>query len=354
MARPLRLEYARAFWHLHNRGVNFGDIFFSDQDRELFLELLGETVRRFHWTVIQYSLMTNHYHVILQTPEAPTLSRGMKWFAQTYVQRINRRYRRVGPLFQGRFKAHLIESDRYLLEAIRYVANNPVSARMVKRPEDWVWGSHRAIAGYEEPRPWMTCEPVLAHFGLDHAGQISEYRKFVDAGAGIERVPWDDAVGRLFLGSEAWVERMRALIESKPRSSDHPDAQRHAGRPDPRRVVETVARVFDSSAETIQSQHGTIERQVVAWIGCYESMSRLGKIAAVLRLRSTSRVSSLIRSCDRELDKDRALRIAVDRCLDLLRTGLPVVSIQHLESYPGTDWNGRRATTSSAGSNRCI
>jgi putative transposase len=341
MARPLRLEYPGAFWHVHNRGVNYGDIYFSDDDRELFLDLLGEAVRRFHWVVLQYSLMTNHYHLILQTPEAPTLSSGMKWFAQTYVQRINRRQRRVGPLFQGRFKGHIIEAEGYLLEATRYVANNPVAARMVKRAEDWPWGSHRAIAGYDRPKPWMTCEPVLSLFGQERSSQVAEYRTFVDAGAGIERAPWDDAVAQLFVGSEAWVEKMRTLIEAKPRSSDHPAAQRYAGRPGPRRVIETVATVFATSADAIQSAHGTIERQVVAWIACYESMARLGKIAAVLRLRSTSRVTSLIRACDRDLDKDCFLRAAVDRCLDLLRIGLPLSPVRYPEYYPGTAWSAR-------------
>ena len=338
MARPLRLEQTGALWHVHNRGNNFGDIFFTDDDRELFLELLGETVRRFHWVVLQYALMTNHYHMILQTPEAPTLSRGMKWLAQNYVQRINRRHKRVGSLFQGRFKAHLIEGNRYLLEALRYVANNPVAAGMVARPEDWIWGSHRAIAGYEAAKPWMPCELVLAHFGFDRGSQVREYRRFVDAGAGIERAPWEDAVGQLLVGSEEWIARMRTLIESTPRSNDFTAKHRFAARPHPRRVLETVARIFDRPVETIQEEHGTIERQVVAWLGCYESMSRLSAIAAVLRLRSTSRVSALVRACDRDLGKDRNLQVAVDRCIERLRAELPIAPILHRESYPGSEW----------------
>jgi REP element-mobilizing transposase RayT len=95
MARPLRIEFSGAVWHVHNRGNNRGDIYLSDEDRVSFLDLLAEAVRRFHWVVIQYTLMTNHYHLLIETPE-PTLSRGMKWLAGTYVQRFNRRHGQSG------------------------------------------------------------------------------------------------------------------------------------------------------------------------------------------------------------------------------------------------------------------
>lgn len=336
MSRPLRLEHPGAVWHVHNRGNNFGDIFFSDDDRELFLELLGETVRRFHWNVIQYGLMTNHYHLLIETPEALTLSRGMKWLAQKYVQQINRRHGRAGSLFQGRFKAHLVEKSAYMLEVIRYIANNPVSAQMVSRAEEWPWGSHRAVAGFEETKPWMASELILSHFGRDRTTQLREYRKFVDAGTGIERAPWDDAVGQMFVGSSEWVLSMRSLMESKPRSNDYSATRRYAVRPRPSRVVDVVAKVFETSPNEIRAAHGTIERQVVAWLGCYESMSRLGEIATVLRLRSTSRVAALIAACDRDLNRDRSLRIAVDRCIDLLRSDLELLPVFHREMYPGT------------------
>src|SRR5687768_8082631 len=136
MARPLRLEYPGAVWHVHNRGNNRGAIFFSDADRELFLELLEEAVRRFKWVVIEYMLMTNHFHLLIETP-IPTLSKGMKWFMQMFVQTINARHGRVGNLLQGRFKGHLVEKNGYLLELLRYIANNPVQAGLVQRAEEW-------------------------------------------------------------------------------------------------------------------------------------------------------------------------------------------------------------------------
>lgn len=335
MARSLRIERSDGTFHAWNRGVNKGDIVFDDADRQYFFDLLPQVIRRFGWIIIEPVLMSNHFHLVINTPE-PTLSRGMKWLEQKFSQHINRRYGRVGPLFQGRFKHSLVESGSYLLELLRYVALNPVQARMVERPEDYPWSGYRWLAGYETPPDWYEPGAVLDDFGPDLATQHHEFRKFTEAGADITRAPWRDAVGRIFIGSEAWVESMRRLIESKPRSTDHPIVQRYAARPRPAKIVEIVAGVFETSPEAIRASHGTIERKVVAWLGCYESMSRLCAIGTVLGLRSTSRVSELIADCDREvsLPKNKNLRIAIDRCLDLLRRDMKPVMPVLREFYP--------------------
>jgi REP element-mobilizing transposase RayT len=292
-------------------------------------------VRRFGWIVHAYTLMTNHFHLVLETPE-PTLSRGMKWLNGKYAQWFNRRHDRCGHLFQGRFKGFLVEKESYLLELIRYVALNPVRAHMVKRPEDYSWSSYRATAGYETAPPWLTTDWALAPFGRELSMQQSGYRQFVDEGAGIERSPFEDAVGQLFLGSAAWIEKMRALIEAKPRSTEHPEAQRFAGRPTAARIIEVVAEVFLDTKENIRTRHGGVERRIVAWLGCYEGMRRLCGIAAALRLRSTSRVSAMIAECDRELSESATLRVAVDCCLDVLRRGPALVLTAHQQASLST------------------
>ena len=161
--------------------------------------------------------------------------------------------------------------------------------------------------------------PPLTVFGADLRTQQLNLRNFVDEGAGIERSLLDDAVGQLFLGSTAWIEKMRALIESKPRSAEHPEAQRLAGRPSVAKIIEVVTEVFDRSEEAIRAGHGGVERKIVSWLGCYEGMRRLRGIAEALRLRSTSRVSAMIAECDRDLKDDPALRVAVDCCLERLK-----------------------------------
>ena len=341
VTRPLRIEVPDGIFHAWNRGVAKGEIVFDDHDRQFFFDLLPEVARRFGWIIIEPVLMTNHFHLVIKTPD-PTLSRGMKWLEQKFAEHINRRYKRAGHLFQGRFKNQLVETGTYLHELLRYVALNPVRAGMVERPEDYRWSSYRWLAGYEKAPDWYDPGPALEAWGPDITEQQREFRKFTEAGVGIiSTAPWKSAIGRIFIGSQDWVESMRSLIESKPRSTDHPIEQRYAARPRPAKIVEVVAEVFQTTPEDIRTSHGTIERRAVAWLGCYESMARLGAIGTVLRLRSTSRVSALIAECDRDLGQpeQKHLRIAIDRCLDLLRRERKPVMPQFREFYPSISPN---------------
>ena len=142
MARPLRLEYAGALYHVTSRGDGREAIFLADGDRRLFLEVLAGVWSRFNWTVHAYCLMTNHYHVLVETPDA-NLSKGMRQLNGVYTQRFNRTYSRSGHVFQGRYKAILAQKEAYLLELARYVVLNPVRARMVRTTADWPWSSYR-------------------------------------------------------------------------------------------------------------------------------------------------------------------------------------------------------------------
>jgi len=321
MARPLRLEHPGAVWHVTSRGNNREDIYRSDEDHLKFLSIFVEAVRRFSWIVHAYTLMTNHFHLVLETPE-PTLSRGMKWMNGKYAQWFNRKYQRCGHLFQGRFKGFLVEKQSYLLTLIQYVALNPVRAGMVERPEQYPWSSYRATAGFETAPPWLTTEWALTPFGLDLITQQQGYREYVDAGVGIERSPLDDAIGQLFLGTQGWLEKMRGLVEEKLRCTEHPAEQRLVGRPTVARIIQVVAEVFKKTEDGIRNRNGgDDERKLVSWLGCFEGIERLSGIAAALRLRSTSQVTAMIAQCDRQLGKDADLLAKLDRCRELLRTG---------------------------------
>src|SRR5258708_14059126 len=313
MARPLRLEHPGAVWHVTSRGNNRGDIYLGDEDHLMFLGIFDEAVRRFRWIVHAYSLMTNHFHLVLETPE-PTLSRGMKWMNGKYAQWFNRRHKRSGHLFQGRFKGFLVEKESYLLALIRYVALNPVRARMVERPEQYRWSSYRATAGLETVPPWLTTAWALTPFGPDLISQQQGYREYIDEGAGIERSPLDDAIGQLFLGTEPWIEKMRVLVESKLRCTEHPAEQRFAGLPTVASITELVAEVFKDKPHAIRNRRQGIERKIVSWLGCYEGIERLCGVAAALRRRSTSQVSAMIAQYDRELGKNAGLLAKLDRC----------------------------------------
>jgi REP element-mobilizing transposase RayT len=146
MARPLRLEFPGAVYHLTSRGNARQKIFFTDADRELFLSTLSGVVRRYHWICHAYCLMANHYHLLIETPKA-NLSIGMRQLNGIYTQSFNRRHHRVGHLFQGRFKAIVVEKEAHLLELCRYVVLNPVRVKGGASARSWKWSSYRATAG---------------------------------------------------------------------------------------------------------------------------------------------------------------------------------------------------------------
>jgi REP element-mobilizing transposase RayT len=146
MTRPLRIEYPGAVYHITNRGNDKKAVFKDDQDRETFLKILAFVNKRYHWLCHAYCLMDNHYHLMIETPDG-NLSLGMRQLNGVYTQARNKRHGKTGHLFQGRYKAILIQKDTHLLEVCRYVVLNPVRARMVEKPEDWRWSSYQATGG---------------------------------------------------------------------------------------------------------------------------------------------------------------------------------------------------------------
>jgi putative transposase len=317
MARPLRLDFAGATHHITSRGNERKDIFFSDDDRERFLEYLAETVRRYGWLISAWVLMSNHFHLVVETP-TPTLSDGMQWLLASYSQWFNKRHKRSGHLFGDRFHSFLIDRESYLTQVVRYVVLNPVKARMVERPELYRWSSYRATAGLEAPPEWLALHRLQPFFG-EPQNWHSGYAVFVKERIGSTESLWDGVRHGIFLGTDLWIRKMRTIVESKPRSSDHPRCQRAVGRPVMPRVIETVARIAGVSPGDIRHGRGGPLRMLCAWLGWYEGWHRLSLIAASLRLRSAGRISDLVEACERRLRSDRRLNEILDFALPALR-----------------------------------
>lgn len=161
MARPLPIEFAGALYRLTSRGDRREDIYLDDADREEFLQIFAEVCERFGWACHAYCLMTNHYHLVIETREG-TSSRGMRQLNGVYTQRFNQRHRRVGHVFQGRYKAILVQKEAYLLELARYVVLNPVRAGMARAAREWPWSSYRATAGEVEVPCWLSADWLLS------------------------------------------------------------------------------------------------------------------------------------------------------------------------------------------------
>ncbi len=319
MARPLRLEFPDALYHVTSRGNEGRPIFRDDVDRRMFLNLLGQTVKRFGWSLTAWVLMSNHFHLVIQTPK-PNLSRGMHWLNGTYAAWFNRRHHRRGHLFQGRFHSILVEKETHLREVIRYVVLNPVRARMVTRPEHYRWSSYRSVAGLESANDWLDVASALALFDDEPAVAQQQYQAFVLARIDSSDSLWDAKVNAIYLGTESWAKRMRAIVESKPRSTDHPVRHRAIGRPVMAAIVSAVAQVTASSVATIRETRGGPQRRLTAWIGWHEGLATLRSIAASLRLRSEGHVSSMIRRCEREFGQEADLLRHLDLALAALRS----------------------------------
>ncbi len=180
MARKKRLHFPGACYHVILRGNAGQDIFFEEQDRSRFFFLLQEGRDKFKHRIHAYCLMTNHVHMVLQVGEVP-LSRILQNVSFRYTRFINYRKKQTGHLFQGRYKAILLDADTYLLELIRYIDNNPVRARMVKSPEKYPWSSHAAYLGNISV-PWLTTDWVLAQFSGKKIEAVELYRQFVVKG----------------------------------------------------------------------------------------------------------------------------------------------------------------------------
>lgn len=228
MARPLRIEYEGAVYHVTSRGNAGQDIFLADSDREAFLEVLGGAVKRFGWTCHAYCLMRNHYHLLLETPEA-NLSRGMRHLNGVYTQSFNRRHVRSGHVLQGRFKAIVVEKEVHLLELARYVVLNPVRARAVRSARDWPWSSYRATAGMAEAPEFLTTGWILARFHRSRARATNLYREFVKQGRGVDA--WTELRGGILLGGDDFVDKLKPLLSDYQALKEVPRRERLATRP---------------------------------------------------------------------------------------------------------------------------
>jgi REP element-mobilizing transposase RayT/DNA-binding CsgD family transcriptional regulator len=225
MARPLRIEFAGALYHVTSRGNGREDIYLDDEDRELFMVVLGECCELFNWSVHSWCQMTNHYHLLIETPDA-NLSKGMRYLNGVYTQKFNRKHTRVGHVFQGRYKGILVDKNEYLLELSRYIVLNPVRAGMVESAEDWNWSSYGVVAGMKSCPAWFDREWILGSFGKKEKTAIKHYIQFVANGVQ-QPSPWTKIKNQIYLGSDEFVDQVQANIVDK-NLSEVPKIQRRS------------------------------------------------------------------------------------------------------------------------------
>jgi REP element-mobilizing transposase RayT len=239
----------------------------------LFLEVLSETCHRFNWLIHAYCLMGNHYHLLIETPDG-NLSKGMRQLNGVYTQRFNRKHKRAGHVFQGRYKAIIVQKDGYLLELARYIVLNPVRAQMVRSARDWPWSSYRATADMAPGSEWLATDRILSTFGTRRAQSVEAYRTFVASGKN-QPSPWVRLKNQIYLGSDTFVEKMQRRVGSDQDLSEVPAAQRRK-MPKP---LEHYARTYPDRDEAIEHAYasgGYGMKEIGGYFGLhYSRVSRL-------------------------------------------------------------------------------
>jgi REP element-mobilizing transposase RayT len=314
MPRRLRIEFDGAIYHVMSRGNARQDIVHDDDDRTRLLADLERTIDRFEWEVLAFVIMSNHLHLLLKTPR-PNLGKGMQSFLSAYAVWSARRRRRPGHLFQGRYKAEMIEDESYYWTVSRYIHLNPIRAGLVTRPEEWAWSSY---PGYDTPakrRTWVRYETLLAAWRGEWGGDdpAGAYRGYVEAGLSAPPAsPFRESFGGWVLGSECFIERLRAL--AGPVLSDPPLREaRQLAKLEAATVLAAVAAYYDLEADALLRRYDRhVARAMAAWFCRRHTQATLSEIARQLGLSRADSVPGLIRPLEARLKTSAHLIRDVD------------------------------------------
>jgi REP element-mobilizing transposase RayT len=309
MSRPLRIEYPDAWYHVMNRGRRREEVFRGRQDYARFLEVLKETATLYKLRVAAYCLMPNHYHLLVQTPEA-NLSRCLRHIDGVYTQRFNRFHGTDGPLFRGRYKAILVEKDSYLLPLVRYIHHNPARAGVTRKWESYEWSSHRHYISGIEKENWIYKGFILSLFPGAKEDRIKAYRRYAaleddkNVVKVLENKKWPS-----ILGSEKFIRWIRERFFSDKLNDEVPQSKELA--PGPDLILKTVESFYGiERKEFLRSRRGVLNepRNVAIYLLRRLRGDSLKQIGENFRMNKYSSVSSVIERVKREMAEDRKLQ----------------------------------------------
>ena len=316
MARPLRIEYPGAFYHVINRGQLRRNIFLEDKGRQSFLDLLGDIARLWKMEIYAYCLMDNHYHILLSTPTGG-LSRAMRHLDGIYTQKFNRMHHRDGPLFRGRYKAILIDAEEYFLSVVRYIHRNPLNAGVVSDIDRYRWSSHWGYLNKKQCPDWLDTRSVMSRFG-----GLKEYQRFMhdEIEEEIEefyRGPYHKPV----LGSKEFIGRVRDRLGDKARVEQAKPESRRIFGVDLAEIVEATAREYGTEVEELKRRKrgGENEARMVAiYLGRHLGGHKHEEIGKTVGLGKTSSVSSAYLLMKERVAKEKRLVRRVRRIEEAL------------------------------------
>lgn len=311
MARPLRIEYEGALYHITSRGNERNPIYRDEEDYGRFLEILSELPRRYGVIIHGYVLMVNHYHLLVETPRG-NITKAMHYLNTTYTGYFNKRYRRVGHLFQGRYKGFLIEKERYLLSVSRYVHLNPVRAGIIQRPEEYKWSSYREYIGKAKKKGWLTCDWILGQYSREGVKARRLYKAFTEEGLTLKENPFSALRAGLILGDEAFMEKIREKIKIE-KHREIPESRRLAKAITYEDVLTVVARVLKVSEQRIKEagRRDNTARKISFYLLRRYTDKRNEEIARYFGIGYTA-VSQAVSRLKKEMAEDKRLKKTVE------------------------------------------
>jgi REP element-mobilizing transposase RayT len=291
-----------------NRGRNQDTLFIDNTDYSVFIDLLQEAGAIWKIKIAAYCLMSNHYHLLVQTPQA-NLDRCMRHINGIYTQRFNRRYKMDGQLFRGRYKAILVDADNYLLELVRYIHRNPVRAGIVRQPEEYLWSSHRGYLAKSDNWKWLQKEFVLGMFDENKAGQKEAFLNFIGQGDSKDIQKFYEKKNLpSFLGSEGFIEKIKAKYFGIKKHKEVPQSKHlEPTIEDIRRIVSSGYKVQKESLSKMRRGFYNEARDVAVYLSRLNTGKKLNEIGAAFNIANYSTVSSIIANIRNRSNADKEL-----------------------------------------------
>ncbi|MES2203844.1 MAG: transposase [Pseudomonadota bacterium] len=305
MPRPLRIEYPNAWYHVMNRGAGHRDIYKNDKHREIFLNILSEVVAQFDIEIHAYCLMNNHYHLLIKTPHA-NLGRAMRHINGVYTQKYNSLEKTDGSLFRGRYKAIVVEEERYSLQVSRYIHLNPVEAKLTKGAGDYSWSSYCAYAGKNHDKSWLKINEILSM--LNSSNNKKAYINFIDAGIDkTTRKFYENKKTPVIFGESLFKDNVLNKLKAVVIKDSTPDYNRTKNIPSMDSVESTCMVYFNVNKQQLLNNirgKENIARKVAIY-GCRVwSKEKLSIIAVRFDCKSHANISNVVSRINERIKAD--------------------------------------------------
>ena len=321
MSRPLRIEYPNAWYHLMNRGRRGEEIFFDKHDYQMFIDLLVETTEMWNFRVSAYCLMPNHYHLLIQTPNA-NISRGMRHLNGVYTQRFNRRHFCDGSLFRGRYKSILVDGDSYLLQLVRYIHRNPLKAGLTDKIYKYVWSSHKGYLSVAKKWEWLHKRFIFSILTSDTRQWLKQYKRFISVETDkelseiIERKRWPS-----IMGPSDFIDWVKGKYYAIKVDDDIPQSKELA--PSRDAIIKAVCDYWNVGVDyLIESKRGQLNepRNAAVYLIRRLRHDSLQEISAQFKMNKYSSVSSIIERMKVRIEADKKIKKRIVELCNIIKS----------------------------------